>query len=623
MPDNMGDTGTYTESEPRTSTPSPSSSPETNDCVEQTLPRKREREVSLEPATPKTSLVANASDIKSPAKKGRVNLDTTLEEEDAQQRSRSRTPSHPHSPALSVSPPHEVKVRQISQGVEDINWQRHRSLSHNDAEHPGCNLEASDDKEDEQAAPQEGPSQNAEEPPCSLPTTQEVVVEVDEAADIPSSLPPTRRTSESEGGEPEKGLKRKLADRGTSQGPESPSITTASAETTKRLRDDGDKDDNPRISKRPSPPPEQRENAPTSTETTTSKLGGFMAYAALASPFASVKGQSVFSSASGNSQHKKPPTSPTLPPPSPLPTPISGIPSNSTSILSPFSQPVFTTLSQQSSLQQTPQSTATKRSGFEAFAGASSPFASPFAYTRSKSPLGSNSKSVLARSRSPSRRANMNTNPFSTYTGGSQSFAIPVPKRARAESPSGGSSRSSMEGKQSPGFGLLRSNESSASGEEEEGEREENGPESSTFGEKLRSAKDIDDDRSEEEKERLTEQEVLTGEEEEETIHQVRGKLYVLCPQNQWKERGTGQLRLNVRRFDGGGARLLMRKEAVFTVILNVTLFPGIKCFIAQDPRYIRFSAIEGGATAHYNLRVANAKIAQELLEEINANIPC
>ena len=49
---------------------------------------------------------------------------------------------------------------------------------------------------------------------------------------------------------------------------------------------------------------------------------------------------------------------------------------------------------------------------------------------------------------------------------------------------------------------------------------------------------------------------VLTGEEDEETIHQVRGKLYVLCPQNQWKERGTGQLRLNVRRFDGGGARL-------------------------------------------------------------------
>ena len=50
---------------------------------------------------------------------------------------------------------------------------------------------------------------------------------------------------------------------------------------------------------------------------------------------------------------------------------------------------------------------------------------------------------------------------------------------------------------------------------------------------------------------------VLTGEEDEETIHQVLGKLYVLLfPQNKWTERGTGQLRLNVRRFGGGGARL-------------------------------------------------------------------
>jgi len=48
----------------------------------------------------------------------------------------------------------------------------------------------------------------------------------------------------------------------------------------------------------------------------------------------------------------------------------------------------------------------------------------------------------------------------------------------------------------------------------------------------------------------------------------------------------------------------VMRKEAVYTVLLNVTLFPGMKCFIAQDPRYIRFSVIEDGTTTHYNLRV-------------------
>ena len=47
-----------------------------------------------------------------------------------------------------------------------------------------------------------------------------------------------------------------------------------------------------------------------------------------------------------------------------------------------------------------------------------------------------------------------------------------------------------------------------------------------------------------------------------------------------------------------------MRKEAVYTVLLNATLFKGMRCFLAQDPRYIRFSVIEGSATTHYNLRV-------------------
>jgi Ran-binding protein 3 len=49
----------------------------------------------------------------------------------------------------------------------------------------------------------------------------------------------------------------------------------------------------------------------------------------------------------------------------------------------------------------------------------------------------------------------------------------------------------------------------------------------------------------------------------------------------------------------------VMRKEAVYSLLLNVTLFSGMRCFVAQDPRYLRFSVIEGGATTHYNLRVS------------------
>ena len=118
----------------------------------------------------------------------------------------------------------------------------------------------------------------------------------------------------------------------------------------------------------------------------------------------------------------------------------------------------------------------------------------------------------------------------------------------------------------------------------------------------------------------------MTGEEEEYTIHQVRGKLFSLQG-NSWKERGTGVLKLNVKQEDGTGARLciylffsllmrvcffsellsspVMRKDAVYTLLLNVTLFPGMRCTLAQDPRYLRFTAIENGVVTTYNLKVS------------------
>ena len=67
-----------------------------------------------------------------------------------------------------------------------------------------------------------------------------------------------RRDSDADFAEKDKGLKRKLADRATSQGPQDFNQIQASVnlEPLKRHRDDTDKDDNPRETKRPSPPPE-------------------------------------------------------------------------------------------------------------------------------------------------------------------------------------------------------------------------------------------------------------------------------------------------------------------------------------------------------------------------------
>ena len=39
-------------------------------------------------------------------------------------------------------------------------------------------------------------------------------------------------------------------------------------------------------------------------------------------------------------------------------------------------------------------------------------------------------------------------------------------------------------------------------------------------------------------------------------------------------------------------------------LLLNVAPFSGMRCSLAQDPRYRWFSVIEAGATTHYNLRV-------------------
>ena len=130
------------------------------------------------------------------------------------------------------------------------------------------------------------------------------------------------------------------------------------------------------------------------------------------------------------------------------------------------------------------------------------------------------------------------------------------------------------------------------SGKEDEESEKDSGV---SFGERLRAAKDKEEEEASDEEKRLnlTEQEgaclwciwalrsrahgpalgvgaVMTGEEEEDTVYQVRGKLFALSAQNQWKERGTGMLRLNVRRQDGSGARLGECCLASWLVVLAV-----------------------------------------------------
>lgn len=229
-----------------------------------------------------------------------------------------------------------------------------------------------------------------------------------------------------------------------------------------------------------------------------------MSYASTTSPFASVRGQNVFSSAPPNHQ-KATPSASTKHVSLPLDTTPTRAP-----LTSPFSQSSFAAFASSHTSQPATPGTATKRTGFEAFAGSASPFASasPFSPARSKSPLGNNKSGVLGRSKSPTRRPmGLNTSAFGSYTG-ALSFSAPHPKRVRAESPNGGSSGSSLERKEESVFGVFGNGEASGSGEEEgDLDRDENGHVPSTFGERLRASKDDDEELSEEEKEKLTEQE--------------------------------------------------------------------------------------------------------------------
>ncbi|ORX55178.1 PH domain-like protein [Hesseltinella vesiculosa] len=125
----------------------------------------------------------------------------------------------------------------------------------------------------------------------------------------------------------------------------------------------------------------------------------------------------------------------------------------------------------------------------------------------------------------------------------------------------------------------------------------------------------------------VKETEVVTGEEDEDTIYQTKAKLLVLDGSN-WKERGTGTLRINCK--GSAHTRLVMRADSVFRLILNLSLFAEMKVFIMQE-RFVRFAAFEpvtneDGSSetklVNYALKCPNRVAAEELLDHITLRIP-
>ncbi|KAH9968421.1 hypothetical protein BGW80DRAFT_1338438 [Lactifluus volemus] len=594
------------------------------------IPQKREREVSLEPSTPRPDDIEPATHenrSRSPVKKSRA-LSTPVEvdenDNDEQDGDFVFVDTSDHedpSPSPQPSPPDELKVRPICEGVEDTVWRNEQDT-----------LQDSRGALPAPTAPPELQSQIGTSSPTSVVTTPELQNQAgigeastgDAAAQIgeptttasvvPDAAPPPAAvlsvTKEDPASSSPKPISQSAAEP-THETDGQGSLPSQDEPPTRMPIHQRPNGPHPR-SKRASPPPEKDKDkektekparkksgagtdlhplsAPASPRSRPASAfggGGFLAYAGMGSPFSAVKGPSLFGASSTSTKNTTVSTTTTTT----ITAPSAATPNMATILTTAPSIPSSPPKTVPSSpVQRAASPTPAKRTGFEAFAAAASPFAS-----------------AAARARSPVRRG-PRSNPFASYAaGGAQGLfsasGAPAAKRARGESESG-----------PPGDGGERSSwrEGSAGAEK-------------TFGERLRAGSGSGGDEEDEGEGGIwgsLPREVLTGEEEDETVHSVRGKLFMLSEQNQWKERGTGILRLNRRREDRGGARLVMRKDAVYAVMLNVTLFRGMSCSIAQDPRYLRFSVLTSSGTTHYNLRVGSAQAAADLLKAINDNIP-
>ncbi|EJD48062.1 hypothetical protein AURDEDRAFT_113287 [Auricularia subglabra TFB-10046 SS5] len=235
----------------------------------------------------------------------------------------------------------------------------------------------------------------------------------------------------------------------------------------------------------------------------------------------------------------------------------------------------------------------------------------PLVFGSSKPPSASTGQKAAA---PPPASRTLQGGGFGAYASAAR-FGSPTPKN-RPGTPEGSASSSRERVKKSTNG----ANDSPDASDDEGGEDH-----NAAFGKKLQSeaggAGTSDEDN--ERKLNLAEQELTTGEEDEETVHQVRAKLFIMETSKGWKERGTGLLKLNVKKADGSSPRLIMRAEGVYRVILNEPFFMGMSFQMQESMRTITFGgAPRDGKSTMYTLRISNIKSVHETFEVLNTHVP-
>ncbi|ANB14898.1 Yrb2p [Sugiyamaella lignohabitans] len=126
----------------------------------------------------------------------------------------------------------------------------------------------------------------------------------------------------------------------------------------------------------------------------------------------------------------------------------------------------------------------------------------------------------------------------------------------------------------------------------------------------------------------LEQKHIETGEESEDSVFSCRARLYALNLTNSasgWKERGVGTLHVNKER-DNKKARIVMRADSVFRVILNLPLLPtsevleGMKSSMVSE-KFVRVTGFEGETPFQFAIKAGNKDLAKTLLTTIQTLI--
>ncbi|PYI26393.1 hypothetical protein BP00DRAFT_419711 [Aspergillus indologenus CBS 114.80] len=159
---------------------------------------------------------------------------------------------------------------------------------------------------------------------------------------------------------------------------------------------------------------------------------------------------------------------------------------------------------------------------------------------------------------------------------------------------------------------VLGSSKPSAFGQPEEEEEKEGEAEEADAG-----PGEFEQDKTDE---RFFERPIETGEENEKTYFSCKAKLFQFS-NKEWKERGIGTFKVNVRLTDGvedkKAARMIMRADGVLRVMLNTPIFKGMTVGDAkgQAPKskQIHLASLEEGRSVPLLLRTGSEELANEL----------